>query len=322
MPFMRSPDYHPRFPFNDGHVQTIYPNLVRKVGGIRYQRHCIDTPDGDFLDLDYSRHGFERLAVVAHGLEGDSFRPYVLGMVRALNRRGWDAVAWNFRGCSGRSNRTLRLYHSGNSDDLRTVVTHVLDRGEYQTIALIGFSLGGNVVLKYLGEEGRNIHPSIKAAAALSVPCDLTSGACRMSRPENFIYTYRFLRLLHRKIRLKMKQFPGRIDDSGFHLIRTFKDFDDRYTAPLHGFDNAQDYWNKASSKPFLKRIRIPTLLVDAINDPFLPEPCYPIDEARDNPFLFLDVPDHGGHVGFVSFNAAGEYWSERRVARFLNASG
>jgi uncharacterized protein len=320
MPLINCSTYAPPRFLHNAHVQTIAPILLRRVSGITYQRARIETPDDDFLDLDYSCVGTKRVGIVSHGLEGDSRRPYVLGMVRALNLRGWDAVAWNFRGCSGEPNRLLRSYHSGDSQDLHTVVDFVLGLGHYAQLALIGFSLGGNITLKYLGERGSDVAPQIIAAAAFSVPCDLTSASHAMSRPSNAIYMTRFLTMLHRKIRRKMELFPGAIDDRGYRRILTFKDFDDRYTAPLNGFQDAEDYWRKASSKPVLANITVPSLLVNAADDPFLAPSCYPLEAALENPNLILEVPPHGGHVGFMSISRDGTYWSEQRTTDFLEA--
>ncbi len=319
MPILRHSSYRPPLFFNHGHLQTIYPNFFRRVSGVGYLRERISTPDGDFLDLDRAPVEAARVAIVAHGLEGNSTRPYVLGMVRALNRHGWDAVVWNFRGCSGEPNQKVRFYHSGDTPDLHTVLTHVLQSGRYEKSALIGFSLGGNVILKYLGERALELNPTIGAAVVFSVPCDLASSARKMAGLENRIYMKRFLRMLHEKVRAKMDRFPGEIDDRGFSRMRTFQDFDERYTAPLHGFKSAEDYWERSSSKPFLARIAVPTLLVNALDDPFLALACYPYQEALANPFLFLETPQSGGHVGFVSFDRSGEYWSESRALEFLS---
>jgi hypothetical protein len=240
-------------------------------------------------------------------------------MVRAFNRRGWDALAWNMRGCSGEPNKLPRFYHSGATEDLEAVVAHVRQISpRYRGLALVGFSLGGNITLKYLGERGEAVHPLIVGAVAFSVPCDLASGARKMARSRNRIYLRRFLRLLHGKIRAKMTLMPGRITDQGYHRIKTFKDFDDRYTAPLHGFESAEDYWRRASSKQFLPAIAVPALLVNAGNDPFLGKECYPTAEARRHPKVYLEMPASGGHVGFVSFTKGGEYWSETRAGEFL----
>lgn len=318
MPVIPHSSYRPPLLLRQGHLQTIYPNLFRRVDGVAYQRERLETPDGDFVDLDWSRMGANRAAIVAHGLEGNSTRSYMLGMVRALNRHGWDAAAWNCRGCSGEPNRKLRFYHSGDTPDLQTVLTRVL-QGGYEKIAFIGFSLGGNVVLKYLGERGREVSPRVAAAVVFSVPCDLAGSARQMARFENLLYMKRFMKLLHAKIRAKMETFPGAIDDHGYRWLRTFQDFDDRYTAPLHGFKNAQDYWEQASSESLLEAITVPTLLVNALDDPFLSPSCYPYGKAENNPRFFLETPLIGGHVGFVSLNRDGEYWSEARTVEFLS---
>jgi predicted alpha/beta-fold hydrolase len=321
MPLIRPSSYKSPALLRNRHIHTIYANMCRHVDDIQYSRVRIETPDSDFLDLDYSRTGSDRLAIVAHGLEGNSKRPYILGMVRALNLAGWDAVAWNFRGCSGEPNRNLRFYHSGDTADLHTVLEHILGHDGYRRIDLIGFSLGGNIVLKYIGEHGELLNPSICAAVAFSVPCDLRSGALRMDRFSNRIYMWRFLRMLHEKIRAKMELFPGQIDDEGYSRIKTFGAFDNRYTAKLHGFRDAEDYWAKSSSKPFLHRISIPTLLVNSLDDPFLAPQCYPYFEAEANPRFFLETPEHGGHAGFVAWNAQNLYWSEARTIEFLRMS-
>jgi uncharacterized protein len=319
MPVIDKSTYSPPMLCSNAHVQTIMPSLLRKVSGINYQRERIDTPDGDFLDLDWSKEGSGRLAIVLHGMEGDSGRHYVLGMVKALNRGGWDSVALNFRGCSGECNRKARFYHSGDTQDLHTTVSHVNAENNYSEIALIGFSLGGNVILKYLGEQAGNLHPLIKKAVAFSVPCDLRACEVKITRSGGGIYLKRFLRLLHKKIKMKMQVMPGSIDDNGYNQIKTLKDFDDRYTAPLHGFRDALDYYEKSSCGPFLGKISIPTLLVNSADDPFLAESAYPVQEARASAHLVLEVTDFGGHVGFLAFNGTGNYWSESRAVAFLN---
>lgn len=338
MPIVEPSSYKPPLYFSNGHLQTIFPHFFRRVKGVKYRRERIvigvqnfsfaplvkappsTAADPDFLDLDWSFTGAERIAIVSHGLEGNSRRSYVLGMVRALNRSGWDALAWNFRGCSGEPNRLLRSYHSGASEDLHAVINHVISTNRYQHIALVGFSLGGNLTLKYLGERAEAVDARIRSAVVISVPCDLAGSSRKMARPGNQIYMRRFLKLLHQKIKAKMAILPGKLNDTGFHKIKNFKDFDDRYTAPLHGFSSAEDYWEKCSSRQFLPRIVVPTLILNARNDPFLSEECFPVEEARHNPNLFLEMPESGGHVGFLEFNCAGEYWSERRTVAFINS--
>lgn len=285
-----------------------------------YRRERIETTDGDSLSLDWARNGSQRLVILAHGLEGDSRRHYIQGMVHALIRRNWDAVAWNARGCGGESNRVLRFTHSGATEDLDTVISHVVSSAGCTRIALIGFSLGGNLILKYLGERGCAVDPRIVAAVAFSVPCDLQASSIQLGRASNQIYMRHFLASLHQKIQTLMKLMPGKIDDVGYKQIRTFKQFDDRYTAPIHAFKDAEDYWRKSSCKPFLPQIHVPTLLVNARNDPFLADACFPVEEAKANSNLHLEMPMSGGHVGFMDFNSGKEYWSERRAAEFLHA--
>ena len=319
MPIVEISTYRAPWLFTNPHVQTIVPSVFRRVKGVSYRRERISTPDDDFIDLDWSRAGAKKAVVVLHGLEGNSDRAYVLGMVRAVNRGGWDAVAMNFRGCSGECNRQLRFYHSGDTADLDTVISHVIGTGIYEEIAILGFSLGGNVVLKYVGERGNDVPPQVRKAVAFSVPVDLTAGSREMGQPSNRIYMKRFLKMLHEKIQMKMELMPGKLNDDGYHAMQSFKDFDDRYTAPIHGFRDAEDYWEQSSSKPFLNSVSIPTLLVNAADDPFLPEECYPVDKARSNPHFHLEIPAHGGHAGFIAFNAQKEYWSEYRAVQFLD---
>ncbi len=318
MPLIAPSDYRAPFLLGNGHLQTVYPSLFRRVKWVPYRRERMDTPDGDFLDLDWLSVGAARVAILSHGLEGNTQRAYMRGMARALNRAGWDVLAWNFRGCSGEPNRLLKSYHSGKSEDLHTVIEHVLRPKRYHSVALVGFSMGGNITLKYLGERGEGLAPEIQGAVTFSVPCDLASASEELARPGNQIYMRRFLKMLRQKIRDKMTLFPGQIDDDEFVHIRNFRDFDERYTAPLNGFAGAEDYWEKCSSRPFLPNIRIPALLVNARNDPFLSPRCYPEDIARENPCLYVEMPVSGGHVGFVQWNREGIYWSEQRAVQFL----
>jgi len=309
--------YTPPLFFGNGHIQTIFPVIFRKVNSVCYKRERIETFDNDFLDLDWSTKGSRRLAIISHGLEGNTNRAYVKGMVKAMNNNGWDAMAWNYRSCSGEPNRLLRSYHNGVTDDLSWVINHAGQKYAYKEIALIGFSLGGNLTLLYLGRERPD--PIVKKAVVFSVPCDLKASAKVLANPANKLYMKRFLVMLHQKIKAKMKILPGLIDDNGYEKIRDFKAFDDRYTAPVHGFKNALDYWKKCSSKPFIPDITVPTLIINAANDPFLPKACYPVAEAASNKQVKLCMPKSGGHVGFISFNKQNLYWSEKQAVEFLN---
>jgi predicted alpha/beta-fold hydrolase len=322
MPIIARSSYRPPFLLRNGHLQTVLPSLFRKVSGNLYERERIDTPDDDFLDLDWARIGSSRIAILSHGLEGNSRRHYMVGMARMLNRSGWDALAWNYRSCSGEPNCRLRMYHNGSIDDLDHVTAHALKTGRYGTAALIGFSLGGNLTLVYLGTKGAELDARIRKAVVFSVPCDLKASALELARPMNRIYMNQFLRSLHGKIRAKMALLPGQIDDNGYERIKNFKDFDDRYTAPIHGFRDAEDYWTRCSSGQFIPGIRIPALIVNALDDPFLAGDCYPVREATESMFVHLEQPRSGGHVGFMQINRDHSYWSEGRAIEFLQAEG
>jgi predicted alpha/beta-fold hydrolase len=314
---MNKPIYRPPLLLGNGHIQTIFPVLFRTVPDVTYTRERISTRDNDFLDLDWSCQGSERLAVISHGLEGNTGRNYVKGMVRAVNLAGWDALAWNYRGCSGEPNRQLRSYHNGATDDLDWVIRHAAESRSYDQIALIGFSLGGNLTLVYLGRD--TVHPNVSKAVVFSVPCDLAASARKLARPVNTIYMRRFLKDLHLKIKEKGKLISHPLlDDTGYEKIKDFKGFDDRYTAPMHGFKNAEDYWHSCSSLQFIESIQHPCLIINALNDPFLTRECFPVAQANNNPFVTLKTPASGGHVGFIDFNHGGRYWSEIQAAEFL----
>ncbi|MFE8073164.1 alpha/beta fold hydrolase [Marinobacteraceae bacterium S3BR75-40.1] len=309
--------FKPPLLLRNPHVQTVWPTLFRRVSPGDPVPERIDTPDGDFLDLDWYRQGSSRLAVVSHGLEGHSRRPYVLGMVRALQVAGWDVLAWNFRSCGGQMNRLLRFYHSGATEDLDWVIRHALHQGDYRQVDLVGFSIGGNLSLVYLGEQGGGADPRIGRCMAFSVPCDLAHAAEKLAAPENRIYMNRFLKDLREKLRQKSRLFPRQLDLSGLDRIQTFAQFDDRYTAPMHGFRDAEDYWTQCSSRRFIPAIRRPTLIVNALDDPFLTPACFPESEVGGNPHVELETPRWGGHVGFVHWKGE-DYWSEARACAFL----
>jgi predicted alpha/beta-fold hydrolase len=309
----RSPAWLP-----GGHVQTIFPVLFRRVRRVPMQPERLEMPDGDFLDLAWSGHTSERLAILSHGLEADMASGYIQGTAAALVRRGWDVLAWNFRGCGGEPNRLLRMYHSGATEDLHALVNHALARHPAGQVDLIGFSLGGNLTLKYLGERPEILSPRLHRAVAFSVPCDLACSSHELGKRANWLYMERFLREMRRKIRAKDRLFPGDLDLSGLDRIRTFREFDDRYTAPIHGFADAEDYWARNSCRQFLPAIQLPTLLVNAANDPFLGPGCYPREEAAASDTFHFECPVGGGHVGFPTTGNGGEAWFETRAAEFL----
>jgi len=314
VPIIAPSTYRPPFWLRGGHLQTIVPSLFRRVKPVTTQRERLELEDGDFLDLAWSGKSSKRLAIFSHGLEGSCDAAYIQGMARALVEHGWDALAWNFRGCGLEPNRLLSFYHSGATEDLDAVIRHALATHPAESIDLIGFSLGGNLTLKYLGEP-RERSPKLHRAVAFSVPCDLADSSATLSKPENRIYMARFLRSLRAKLRVKDGIFPGELDLSNLDEVATFAQFDDRFTAPLHGFRDAVDYWTRSSCRQFLPDIRIPTLLVNALNDPFLGGKCYPRAEAQESEWFHLETPAEGGHV---SFPAGDQSWPSRRALGFL----
>jgi predicted alpha/beta-fold hydrolase len=305
-------DYNPPYFLFNNHLETIYPALFRRVNINGFRRERISTPDGDFLDIDWLDHSAaEELVIVSHGLEGNSRRPYMKGMAKAFFDAGYSVISWNYRGCGEEMNRRLRFYHSGATDDLDVVVKHAAPK--FKSIFLVGFSLGGNITLKYLGEKGKRTG-TVKGAAVFSVPLNLQASCEKISMPENRIYSNRFLKSLKKKVIAKSKLMSG-IDLTGVDSIATLKEFDDRYTAPLHGFKDAVHYYRSCSSLFFLEGIRVPTLITNAKNDPFLSADCYPTHITSR--FIRFDFPEHGGHVGFSLLNNK-LYWSELRALQFI----
>lgn len=316
---MKKSAFNPPFYQFNGHLQTILPSIFRKVEGLSYQRERIHMPDGDFLDLDWHRPGpANTLLIVSHGLEGDSHRSYVKGMVKAFAEKGCHGLAWNYRGCSGEPNLQERFYHSGATDDLEAVIQHARQTGAYKRIILSGFSLGGNLTLKYLGERGEQLPAEIWKAAVFSVPLDLSGSSSKISRRSNWIYNKRFLQALDKKIRLKAAQMPGKLNVDALKGIKTLRQFDDIYTAPLHGFEDAETYYAHCSALNFLDSIKTPTLIVNARNDPFLAESCYPEQEMKNHSFVRFEAPAQGGHVGFAASGSEALYYSEKRALEFV----
>lgn len=316
--------------FKNPHFSTIYSSKIRKVRGLTQTRERVALPDGDFIDLDWSfssrniegdslsqkrSPNTSKIALLLHGLEGDAQRPYMRGMAKLLIKNGYDVAAINFRGCSGVQNKLYRSYHSGETGDLRFLIKEVVHRG-YRSIGLYGISLGGNVVLKYLGEQ-QEIPAQVKAASCIGVPLDLKVSLEQLIKRENFIYRTSFLVHLRSKYIRKMKQFPDKMSRKEYRTIRSLKDFDDVYTAPAHGFKGALDYYAKASSFQFLDSIDIPTLILNAKNDTFLHGDCYPIDQAKGSKHLNLEMPEYGGHVGF--YLPGEHYYNECRTLEFFN---
>lgn len=318
MPVLKS-TYKPPFLFRNYHLSTIYASLLRKPPKVIQHRERLDLQDGDFLDLDWSfstAGPTGKLQVILHGLEGNSSRPYILGMASHFNRAGWDVAAINLRGCSGELNRLYRSYNAGASEDLREVMDHILEKKKYDSLALTGFSLGGNLMLKYLG-EGKELPSQLKAAVAISTPCDLYRSLKKLEESRNLIYSRRFVKKLKQQLLKRIELFPDNITKKEILNCTSLYAIDDLYTGKAHGFKNALEYYEKSSALNFIPNISIPTLLINAKNDGFLSANSSPIDIAEENSFFHLEMPEYGGHVGFLQKNKI--TYAEERALEFIS---
>lgn len=306
------------------HLRTLWGKMIRLRRHVDTRRERWDTPDGDFIDIDRldARDGQQRL-VILHGLEGSSTSHYARGLLAAARSRGWAADVIVFRSCGGEPNRLLRSYHSGETGDLDFVLRTLIAAHPHRPIVLTGISLGGNVLLKWLGEQGECVPTQVAAAVAVSVPFDLARGSMHLQRGFSKLYQSYFLRSLRRKALGKAARFPGCLDPVAISRATTLWDFDDAVTAPIHGFRDARDYYDTSSSIRWLERVRVPTLLLNAVDDPFLPPSV--LDEvraiARTNPALHAEFVARGGHVGFISGSVPWRpvYYAEARAIDFLD---
>ena len=314
MPLIKT-DYEPSFLFKNRHINTIYSSLFRKTKSLSFKRKRIETLDDDFLDIDFIENGSKKIVILCHGLEGSSDSKYIQATAKLLSLNGYSVAAMNYRFCSGEINRQLVTYHSGKTDDLHVVIKYLLPN--YDSVYLVGFSLGGNLILKYNGDGLFSLSPKIKANVAISVPVDLKGSSISLKRCENVLYRWRFIRTLSKKMYLKHQQFPNELDVAPLKKVKTLTDFDDFFTSKINDFKDAEDYYLKASSKQFIPNITKPTLLINALDDPFLSESCFPISEAEENAKFYLMTPSNGGHVGFIS--KGDFYWSEYQILNFLN---
>ena len=319
MPLVKS-NHHPPLLFRNGHFSTIYSARLRPTPMLLQERERISLPDGDFIDVDWSLSAKEtkKVAILLHGLEGNAQRVYMKGQGKTLVEGGWDVAAMNHRGCSGEDNELYLSYNSGRTNDLETLISIILKKNKYDEISLIGFSLGGNLVLKYLGER-QTIPKEIKKGIAISSPLKLKGSLEALIKAENWIYSYTFVRNLKMKYKRKMSRFPEKMNLKEYQKIKTLLDFDNLYTAPAHGFKDAYDYYEKSSSLQFLANIKAQVLILNAKNDSFLSKDCYPISLAEQSKNIYLETPKHGGHVGFHKSNKT--HYSETRALEFLNSN-
>jgi len=305
-----------------GHLQTIYPAKFISKPAVAYRRERWDTPDNDFIDLDFvdGKPGLPFI-VMFHGLEGSSNSHYARALMAHIAGLGWSGAVVHFRGCSNELNLAPRFYHSGDAHEIdwvmRRLASHVRERGASKFYAS-GVSLGGNALLRWLGESQRQAE-IVDAACAISAPLDLAGGGAALSRGFNMLYTRIFLETLKPKCLEKLKQFPALFDRDAMMNARDLYAFDNVVTAPLHGYLNTDDYWRRASAKYVLKDITVPTLALNAQNDPFLPKEYLP---QTASPKVTLEQPAHGGHVGFAVGPFTGRLnWLPQRIVSFLEGA-
>ena len=309
-------DFAPAWWLPGPHLQTVWPALLRPTRRVSLTRERLELPDGDFIDVDWAG-GAGPVVVILHGLQGSSRSPHVQGLLRAFVRRGWRGAVMHFRGCGGEPNRLPRTYHSGETGDVGYFLRRLREREPSTPVAAVGYSLGGNVLLKWLAERGAGAE--LAAAVAVSVPFLLARAADRLDRGFSRVYRRHFIVDLHRAVTEKFRSRPGPLDLDAVRGARTFRGFDDRVTAPLHGFRDSAHYYREASSRQYLRAVARPTLILHALDDPFMTRDVVP---RRDElpPCVRLELSAAGGHVGFVAGSAPwmARYWLEERIPQFL----
>ncbi len=298
----------------NGHFETILPSIFFKIKDIVFERERLELEDGDFLDIDWLKNNHSRLIILSHGLEGNSGRHYMMRPAKFFGNRDWDVLAWNCRGCSGEINRLQRSYHHGDIADIATIIRHAMSF-QYDEIVLIGFSMGANMMLKYLGKNAEKLDTRIKTAIGFSVPCNLEDSSSRVAKGFSKFYEKRFLKKLKNKIEIKAEIFPEL--KLNWKLIKNFHDFNLAFTLPVYGFSSEDSFHEQARSDVFFESIRIPTLVVNALNDPMLEGRNYPYNYAEKADQVWLETPKKGGHVGFTI--QGDEYsWMEYRAEEWI----
>ncbi len=309
----KSFDYRPPFYQYNGHLQTILPSF-RKVKGLFYQRERIETPDNDFLDLDWVYNNSKKLVVLTHGFEGDSTRPYIKGMAKMFSKLGWDVLAWNCRTCSGEMNRAFQMYNHGNIDDIETVVNHAASHPQYDEITLVGFSMGGNISLKYAALRA---HKLVKSVVAFSAPLDMKSSTEVLGVKKNWLYRLNFEKKLQPKLAQKIALFPDKLTPEDI----TQKDWEKQlytYFCKINGYANLETFYTVGSALNFIPQIKIPALIIQAQNDPLLTPECFPHDLAAAHAYIFFEAPMQGGHCGFTLSGDKHHSWAEHRAKDFI----
>ena len=319
MPLLTQVGFKPNIFFRNKHFNTLY-RFILSNSRRDFVRERMQTNDADFIDLDASFVQSEEVIIAIHGLEGNSNSSYIHSLTTYANQKGYDVVVINLRGCSGEPNKLLSSYHSGKTEDLKQVLDYITKKKKYKSIHIVGYSLGGNLTLKLMGEYGFEFPKALKSAIGVSVPCDLEGSSKVLNKGFNKFYQYGILQSLLKKAKQKLTQFPNSgINKEELLKISSFRDFDTVFTAPLNGFSSAKDYYEKSSCMPYLKKIKVPSLMIAALDDSFLSSSCYPYQEAKENDNFSLLTPKYGGHVGFYSgFKKKNNYWLEEQIISFI----
>lgn len=317
MPVIDKSTYHPFLFFRNGHVSTIYSGRIKRTRVPGYQREKLELPDGDFLNVDYLlKPESDKALILCHGLEGDSRRGYNNSCANYFSEKGFSVFAWNNRSCGGEMNRLPKFYHHGTVEDLNAVVEFVLEKG-FGKVYLVGFSLGAAQILNYLGRFETD--ERVKAGVAVSVPIHLKPCAEKLKKGFNRVYLNVFTRKLKIKFREKAKYFPDLINMEQISAIKSFDEIDEYFTAPLHGFLNKEEYYEKASPAYSLEKIKTPVLIINSLDDPFLGEESYPVEFAKNHPFVYLETPLFGGHCAFP-LSGSPHSWTDFRAYEFFNS--
>jgi len=302
------------------HLHTIIPSLLFQHNLEYTSRERVNLPDKDFIDIDWIKNGGKKLVLLLHGLESSAQQFYVKHTADFLSKKNYDIVAINYRGCSGEQNNLYKSYHSGCSADLDSIVKYIDQNNNYDQLHIVGFSLGGNILLKYLAEYQSTVPTNFVKGVAFSAPIDLKSVSLQLSNTFGGIYQKHFLKKLNKKLTQKTLSFPHDISLEDIEKLNTLKKFDDFYTAPSHGFNDAFDYYDKCSSKPLLGMVKHPVLLVNALNDPFLPKECYPFDILSKHKFIDYETPKDGGHLAFIKSFSNQTCWYPERIWEFISS--
>ena len=305
----------------NGFIQTVAPTLTQRKPQITYIRERISTPDDDFLDLDWLlQTDKEKLVILSHGLEGNSNKVYITNAAKYFQDHQYNVLAWNNRGCSGEENKTLKLNHHGETDDIHLIVNHAIRKYGFRKVYLMGYSLGGSITLNYVARKADILPKEILGAVAISTPCDLRSASQSLDERKNWFFKDLFFKKISKRVIGKELQFPNTFDVDKLKKVKSWKDFDNEFSAKLCGFKHADDFYDNVSSLPHLPKIKMNTLILNAINDPILTEKCHPKEMVKSNKNLKLILTDHGGHVGFLERNHQHSFM-ERAALQFFEGN-